>query len=88
MSEIDTQIKARTVLTIALEKALEKTAAARNAATEAKQAVIAYDAENPHVMFWVNKLAGDAKRAERGSSGTVVSAEGHATLASAKGAGK
>lgn len=86
--EFDDQIKARARLAIANNKAINNLVKARIAADETKAAVIEYDGENPQVMFWVNKLAGDRKRAERGSTGTKVEAQGDASMAAVEGAGK
>jgi len=87
MSDIKQQIEARQRIVAALEKTMIALMEVREAVTKAKDAVIAFDEENPHVIFWVNKLKGDAKRKARGSTGTKVSAEGDVTLPSIEGAG-
>jgi len=69
------------------ETELAKVAAAREGEARASELIDGFDKEHPEVMREIHDEAGRAKKAERGSSETTVSAEGHAETptASAKG---
>ncbi len=78
---------ARDELVSVYEEAMEATIDAQNDCADAKASIIAFDEQHPEVMREYHAELGDAKKKMRGSSGTVASAKGHASLAAAKGEG-
>jgi hypothetical protein len=70
------------------EEALEALTDARTDYETARADLQKFDEDYPEIMADHHKAQGEEKVARLGSSGTSVSAEGHATLAAAKGEGR
>lgn len=83
-NKIDERAKLEQAYTDSLQRSID----ARTAVTEAKVAIMDFDVKHPEVMRAVHDAAGEAKKAARGSTGTTVEAEGHATLPSVEGEGR
>lgn len=77
---MDDLIQERDELVNVMESAREEYRIAVSEMNKAINAVVAFDETHPEVMEAEHQALGDAKKAERGSTGTVVTAEGHATL--------
>lgn len=69
------------------EAAMQASIDAQQDANKAKAEIMAFDEEHPQVMREFHDEKGKAKVAERGSTGTKVDAEGHASLAPAQAEG-
>lgn len=81
-------VEDRAALSETCEEALEALTDARTNYEAARAYLQQFDQDFPEVMADYHAAQGAEKVERLGSSGTVVSAKGHATLAAAKGEGR
>lgn len=87
MGRIMSSLEARNKLSATHEAALTAFQKAKKACDDASEKVEVFDTKHPEVMEAVHKEAGKKKQAERGLTGTKVSAEGHAVVPTAQAKG-